>query len=63
MLGGFTVVAAVLLVPFQGIIWDGGFQSTEYRLKFVDEAGPPVAGVTLQVETQVGGICHVYPVP
>ena len=56
------LIAVVLLIPFQGIIWDGGFPSVEYRLRFVDSAGRPVPGVTLQVVTQAGGVCPFYPV-
>lgn len=62
ILGVLGLAAAIFLVPFQGVIWDGGFPSTEYRLTLIDEAGRPVPGVTLQVETQAGGICYVYPV-
>jgi hypothetical protein len=56
------LVAIVLLAPIQTIIWDGGFSSAEYRLTFVDEAGRPVPGVVLRVETQAGGVSHLYPV-
>jgi len=62
ILGVLGLAAAILLVPFQGVIWDGGFPSTEYQLRFVDKAGSPVPGVTLQVGTQAGGVCYVYPV-
>lgn len=56
------LVLAVVLVPFQGIVWDGGFPNAEYRLTFVDEAGRPVPGVTLRVQTRAGGECHLYPI-
>jgi hypothetical protein len=55
-------MAAVALAPCQTIIWDGGFEDAEYRLRFVDSTGRPVPGVTLQVLTQAGGVCHLYPV-
>lgn len=51
-----------VLVPWQGIIWDGGFPNVECRLKFVDGAGKPVHGVKLTVLTKAGGVCHFYPV-
>lgn len=56
------LMAVVALVPFMGIIWDGGFESAEYRLRFVDESGRPVPGVALRVLTRAGGVCHLYPV-
>ena len=56
------LVAVILLAPIQTIIWDGGFSSAEYRLTFVDEAGRPVPGVALRVETQAGGVSYLYPV-
>lgn len=56
------LAAAVALVPFQGLIWDGGFRSAEYRLTFTDESGRPVPGVKLRVLTQSGGVCHFYPI-
>ena len=62
LIGLLALVAAIVLVPFQKIIWDGGFLTTEYRLTFVDEAGRPVSGVTLQTETRAGGICYLYPI-
>jgi hypothetical protein len=52
----------ILVVPWNGIIWDGGFSSVECRLKFVDSTNKPVAGVTLTVLTNAGGECHFYPV-
>lgn len=52
----------MLLYPFQGIIWDGGFPSAEFRLRFVDEHGQPVAGVRLEVFTQAGGPSPHYPI-
>ena len=55
-------VVLVLLVPVQTILWDGGFPSMEFRLRFVDAAGHPVPGVSLEVLTQAGGRCHYYPV-
>jgi hypothetical protein len=54
--------ALIALVPWQGIIWDGGFRDVECRLKFVDGDGKPVPGVTLSVFTKAGGVCHFYPV-
>jgi hypothetical protein len=57
-----VLAAAVAFVPFQGIIWDGGFKSAEYRLRFVDAAGRPITGVTLRVLTKAGGACPFYPV-
>jgi hypothetical protein len=62
LIGLLIVVAVVLFTPCFGIIWDGGFPSTEFRLKFVDEAGQPVPGVALRVLTKAGGECHLYPV-
>jgi hypothetical protein len=56
------LAAVVVLVPFHCIVWDGGFQSVECRLKFVDNQGNPVNGVTLTVYTRAGGVCHFYPV-
>ena len=56
------LVAIVLLAPIQEIVWDGGFPSTEYRLTFVDEAGRPVPGVTLRMETHADGVSYLYPV-
>jgi hypothetical protein len=53
---------AVVLVPFQCIIWDGGFASVEYRLTFIDGAARPVPGVVLRVLTRAGGDCHLYPI-
>ncbi|MBN9121036.1 MAG: hypothetical protein J0I06_18110 [Planctomycetes bacterium] len=52
----------IALVPWQGIIWDGGFPDIECRLRFVDETGKPLPGVTLKVVTKTGGVCHFYPV-
>jgi len=60
--GLIFVVAAVLFAPINTIIWDGGFPSAEYRFKFVDGDNHAVPGVTLQVFTQAGGACHLYPV-
>lgn len=57
-----VAAAAFLLVPFQGIIWDGGFDSAEFRLRFADPSGRPVPGVTLRVETAAGGTSYFYPV-
>jgi hypothetical protein len=57
---GLAVLIA--LVPWQGIIWDGGFDDVECRLKFVDANGNPVPGVTLTVFTRAGVVCHYYPV-
>ena len=62
LLAGLGVAVAVGLTPFQGIIWDGGFESTEFRLTFVDKTGKPVPGVTLRVLTRAGGPCHLYPI-
>lgn len=56
------LLAVVALAPVQTILWDGGFEDAEYRLRFVDGAGRPVPGVTLRVLTQAGGVCHLYPV-
>jgi len=55
-------LAALLLVPFNGIVWDGGFDSAEFRLQFADRAGRPIQGVTLHVETVAGGTSYYYPV-
>jgi len=60
--GLIGLALVIALVPFQGIIWDGGFPSIECRLKFVDSSGTPVPGVTLTVRTRAGGTCHFYPV-
>src|SRR5262249_27564 len=60
--GLIFVVAAVLFAPIERIIWDGRFPDAEYRIKFVDGEDHPVPGVTLQVQTQAGGVCHLYPV-
>ncbi len=57
-----AVIAFVLLYPVQGVIWDGGFPSAEFRLRFVDEHGQPVPGVRLEVFTQAGGPSPHYPV-
>jgi hypothetical protein len=56
------LAAAVALFPIQGITWDGGFPSMEYRLTFTDGTGRPVPGVELRVLTQAGGLCHLYPI-
>lgn len=58
------VGAAVLiaLVPWRGIIWDGGFPNVECRLTFVNADNKAVPGVTLTVLTKAGGRCHFYPV-
>lgn len=56
------LLAVVAFAPCQTIIWDGGFQDAEYRLRFVDSRGRPVPGVTLTVLTQASGVCHLYPV-
>lgn len=60
MLVGAAVLIA--LVPWQCIIWDGGFPNMECRLRFVDSDGKPVPGVTLTVYTKAGGVCHYYPI-
>lgn len=62
LFGCFALAATILFAPFQKSIRDGGFLSTEYRVTFVDEVGRPIPGVTLQVKTQAGGVCYVYPV-
>jgi len=62
LLGVLGLAAAVALVPWLEIIWDGGFPDVEYRLKFVDGEGNPVPGVTLTVYTKAGAVCHFYPV-
>src|SRR6476660_5377232 len=62
LFAGLGLAAAVVLVPFQRSIWDGGVTSAEYRLTFVDETGGPVPGVTLKIETEAGGVCYLYPV-
>lgn len=51
-----------LFAPCFTLIWDGGFPSIEYRLRFVDPDGNPVPDVRLEVFTQGGGPCHLYPV-
>ena len=56
------LVAVVALVPFQTMIWDGGFEDAEYRLRFVDGNGRPVPGVSLRVLTPAGGACHLFPI-
>lgn len=56
------ILAAVAFVPYQRAIWDGGFSSEEFRLRFMDTTGRPVQGVTLQVLTKAGGVCHLYPI-
>ena len=56
------LIAAVLLVPFQGIVWDGRFDSAEYRLRFIDESGRPVPDIRLKVLTKAGEPCHFYPI-
>lgn len=58
----FGLVAAVALIPFHGILWDGGFPSLEAQLTFVDNQDRPVSGVKLTVLTRAGGTCHFYPV-
>lgn len=57
-----VLFAACLLVPFNCIIWDAGFVSAEFQLRFVNQAGHPVPGVTLRVETAAGGPIYFYPV-
>lgn len=60
---GLSALAVLIaLVPWQCIVWDGGFPDVECRLRFVNSHGKPVAGVTLTVLTQAGGVCHFYPV-
>ncbi len=56
------LATAIAFVPWQGIIWDGGFPNVECRLKFVDGDNKPVPGVNLTVFTKAGGVCHFYPV-
>lgn len=56
------LAAAIALVPWQGIIWDGKFPDVECRLKFVDSDNKPVPGVNLTVLTKAGGVCYFYPV-
>jgi hypothetical protein len=56
------LIAAALLVPFQGMIWDGGFNAAEYRLVFIDGSGRPVPGVKLKVLTKAGEPSHFYPI-
>lgn len=56
------LLAAVFCYPLQGIMWDGGFQSQEFRLTFIDQNGQPVEGVSIQVQTQAGGTTFFYPV-
>jgi hypothetical protein len=57
------IAAFAVLWPMPGgIRWDGGFRSVECRLRFVDNLGNPVKGVTLTVRTRAGGVCHFYPV-
>lgn len=58
----FFIVVVILVTPFQGLIWDGGFSSIEYRLRFLDTNNRPLQGVTLQVRTQAGCVCYLYPV-
>jgi hypothetical protein len=59
----FTSFAAVvLLVPFQTIHWDGGFESKEFSVKFTNTDGRPMRGVTLKVITQAGCVCYLYPI-
>jgi hypothetical protein len=53
---------AVILVPFQGMIWDGRFHDVEYRLTFLDEAGRPLPGISLQVVSKAGGPSYLYPI-
>jgi hypothetical protein len=57
-----VVTAAVLRAPGQVILWDGGFTRAEYRLTFTDEAGRPVPGVLLRVQTRGGSACPLYPI-
>ena len=60
---GRTGLATVLaLVPFQVLVWDGGFPSIECRLRFVESNGNPVPGVKLTVHNKAGGVSHFYPV-
>lgn len=56
------VAVVIAIVPWQGIIWDGGFPDIECRLKFVDSEDRPVPGVALTVFTKAGGVCHYYPI-
>ena len=60
--GVVGLVAAAALAPVEEIRWDGGFESVECRLRFVDNQGNPVRGVTLTVRTRAGGVSHFYPV-
>ena len=57
-----ALIAAFLLAPIGAIRWDGGFPSQEYRLQFVTADGQPVPGVRMEVFTQAGGRCYLYPV-
>jgi hypothetical protein len=61
-LGGIALATAVGLVPWQCVIWDGGFPDVECRLKFVDREGNAVSGVKLTVLTRGGTVSHFYPV-
>lgn len=56
------IAVLIALVPFQCIIWDGGFSDVECRLKFVSGDGKPVSDVVLTVLTKGGTVCHFYPV-
>src|SRR5688572_2325165 len=60
--GIVALAAAIVLVPWQCLIWDGGFPDVECRLRFVDGDGKPVPAVILTVFTKAGGVCHFYPV-
>lgn len=62
LLGVILLGTAVVLVPWQGMIWDGRFPNVECRLRFVDGSGNPVPGVTLTVLGEDGSVSHGYPI-
>jgi hypothetical protein len=57
-----AVAALFLFVPLQGITWDGGWPSEEYRFLFRDRDGRPVPGVQLRVENAAGTNFYFFPV-
>jgi hypothetical protein len=61
-LGISTAVVGFLSGHVLGMIWDGAFPQTEFRLLFRDGNGKPIPGVELRVENRSGSTFFHYPV-
>lgn len=58
----FLISIAALILTSRTITWDGGFPQAEYRIRFIDEQGKAVPGVTLEVRDKDGKTSYCYPV-